>query len=607
MKRTPIKATFIAGGLLLSSHLFGSFNVDIPMHDFTIIGEYDGYATCAACHESFAPSFAEHISDIMASSHWTWTKDDGFNDNEVGKINVINNFCVAVPSNEPRCTSCHIGIGWTDDSFDLGDRMNIDCFICHDGTKTYAKVPTAAGAPVDGLDYDAIIRSFQLPDRDNCGACHFNGGGGEGVKHGTMDGSLSMPTREIDVHMGIGFTCITCHRLDGKVSNTADFFGSRHSKDTTDEQLCVDCHINGWGPNPEDGHHEAGIFPDHFDVLSCQACHVPALARGGKPTKMFWDWSTAGDYIVPEGGGKQDRVIKDDNGWIIYHSKKGTFEWGVNVVPDYVFSNGKFDHVTIGDAPVNPNGITPINTFYGGPNDGKIFPVKRFMAIQPYDAGTNQLAVPNLFPGGTNGAEDKTAGNAYWAGYNWEKALSSGMAAVGIDWVGPVGWAESEYLWIADHMVAPAEQAVTCIECHNSFGRIDFAKLGLNTGLQRFMDNKVWAGYPLEDGPEFDTGDWLGVVTVTEETLPYVYVHDLGDYIYMPNEEVLRLRRLEGLVDWAGYSFDDGPYFDTGDWLGVVYLTKDTYPWVYVFDMGRYILMPNEAVLMDGNWGYFPY
>ena len=58
-----------------------------------------------------------------------------------------------------------------------------------------------------------------------------------------------------------------------------------------------------------------------FFYFLSQTCHIPEMARGGKPTKTFWDWSTAGNRN--EDG--SDRVIKDENGWITYHSKKGTF------------------------------------------------------------------------------------------------------------------------------------------------------------------------------------------------------------------------------------------------------------------------------------------
>ena len=109
----------------------------------------------------------------------------------------------------------------------------MDCLVCHDTTGTYQKFPTGAGYPVLGeakefppgsgkiwepVDLVAIAQTVGLPDRDNCGSCHFYGGGGDGVKHGDMDDSLAVPDRELDVHMdavGEDFSCATCHGSDG--------------------------------------------------------------------------------------------------------------------------------------------------------------------------------------------------------------------------------------------------------------------------------------------------------------------------------------------------------------------------------------------------------
>jgi len=52
---------------------------------------------CLECH-------SESATDIMMTTHWTWeyTTEDS---QTLGKNNVINNYCVAVDSNWPRCTS----------------------------------------------------------------------------------------------------------------------------------------------------------------------------------------------------------------------------------------------------------------------------------------------------------------------------------------------------------------------------------------------------------------------------------------------------------------------------------------------------------------------
>ena len=60
---------------------------------------------CLECHE-------EAGDEIIASRHWNWAEaPSSVAEGKVnlGKKNIINNFCIAVPSNYPRCTSCHIG------------------------------------------------------------------------------------------------------------------------------------------------------------------------------------------------------------------------------------------------------------------------------------------------------------------------------------------------------------------------------------------------------------------------------------------------------------------------------------------------------------------
>ena len=55
--------------------------------------------------------------------------------------------------------------------------------------------------------------SVRATTRENCGKCHFDGGGGNGVKHGDLDESLYFPQRTLDVHMGgkHNLQCSDCH------------------------------------------------------------------------------------------------------------------------------------------------------------------------------------------------------------------------------------------------------------------------------------------------------------------------------------------------------------------------------------------------------------
>lgn len=53
---------------------------------------------------------------------------------------------------------------------------------------------------------------------------------------------------------------------------------------------------------------------------------------------------------------------------------------------------------------------------------------------------------------------------------------------------------------------------------------------------------------------------------------------------------------------WAGYPVEDGIYANTGDFLG--YLSIVYAPWVYSFDLGTFIYLPESAVQPNGAWMY---
>ena len=76
---------------------------------------------CLGCH-------TEAAAQVQQSIHWTWEYHHPKTGQVLGKKRVINSFCGNVASNEPRCTSCHAGYGWTDEkTFDFKAQANVDC------------------------------------------------------------------------------------------------------------------------------------------------------------------------------------------------------------------------------------------------------------------------------------------------------------------------------------------------------------------------------------------------------------------------------------------------------------------------------------------------
>ncbi len=191
---------------------------------------------CLECHKTAAEEMAR-------TAHWNWEGDPvqvpGHEEPvRIGKKTLVNNFCIGVQSNWPACTSCHAGYGWMDETFDFSQEENVDCLVCHDQSGTYVK--TQGGLPATGVDLVVAAGSVGAPTRENCGSCHFKGGGGDAVKHGDLDSSLIYPRARIDVHMGKhDMICTDCHRTEGHLIEGRSV---SVSIDLEHQIACVDCH-----------------------------------------------------------------------------------------------------------------------------------------------------------------------------------------------------------------------------------------------------------------------------------------------------------------------------------------------------------------------------
>jgi hypothetical protein len=218
----------------------------------------------------------------------------------------------------------------------------------------------------------------------------------------------------------------------------------------------------------------AAIVNNHSEKVACQTCHIPAMARGGVATKMLWDWSAAGRKDA-EG---KPIVLKDAKGHTIYDSKKGAFELGENVIPEYVWFNGEVTYTLLGDKVKKVPGFAPINRFGGSATDGKsrIWPVKVFRGVQPYDPVSESLVIPHTY--GTDPA-------SYAVSYNWEMAIAAGMADAGAPFSGKVDFIKTQMLWPLNHMVAPRSGTLTCKECHNRVGGFSEGRMKSVPGLKK--------------------------------------------------------------------------------------------------------------------------
>ena len=452
-------------GILVVSQAYGGQN-----HAEFITGPFKNgpevTKKCMECHDQEAKAF-------MKSVHWNWAKKQTVNGKtlELGKKNALNNFCVAVPSNWPRCTSCHAGYGWKDGAFDFSKAENVDCLVCHDTTGTYKKFPSGAGHPVypgekkefpkgkvwEPVDLVKVAQSVGKPTRAACGSCHFYGGGGDRVKHGDLDSTLTNPTQDIDTHMGgkLKMTCEACHKggdhsIKGEAVSVSVGSGTRIMG-------CTDCH--------KANVHKNGMLNNHAKKVACQTCHIPTFAKA-KPTKTWWDWSTAGKDVKPED------IKKDKYGEKLYDKMKGDFTWEKDVIPTYFWYNGSVERVLLGEK-IEPSKVVKLSAAKGDRKDpnAKIFPFKVMKGKQPYDAENKTVAVVNTFG-------PPTSESAYWVKFDWNKAIEAGMKSVGQPYSGKYGWIETSMVWPVNHMVVPKDKALKCNDCHGAKGRMDWKALG---------------------------------------------------------------------------------------------------------------------------------
>jgi octaheme c-type cytochrome (tetrathionate reductase family) len=407
---------------------------------------------CVTCH-------VEAEEQLKKTIHWTWLSpydDTG----ETGKAGYsVNNFCVSANKmQDVECSNCHIG--WN------GKESSVNCLKCHsqkdvhwhDAFHDYKSFKESGDIEIADDIQKTIqdaVKSIGLPLRRNCGACHFNGGGGEAVKHGDLDNSLVSPQKALDVHMGVdsqNFSCTRCHttighQIAGRVYSTP---ASAHRHSLVDDDLapkimCESCHT----AKPHKNDHKAN---DHTDKVACQACHIPQFARE-HPTEMWWDWSKAGK--VKDGKHYQEKGEFDR---FVYKSHKGEFRWAQNVVPEYYWYNGSIRTLTLKDK-INPNDA-PVRVSWpvGNRDDqnSRIFPFKIHRGKQPYDKKNQNLLAPLL-------SEEV---NGYWKTLDWEDSVTRGMAIMNIPYSGEMDFIETAYVYPTTHTVIPKDKTLACNACH---------------------------------------------------------------------------------------------------------------------------------------------
>ncbi|MBZ0156740.1 MAG: tetrathionate reductase family octaheme c-type cytochrome [Alphaproteobacteria bacterium] len=426
---------------------------------------------CLQCHEKQA-------EDFMKTSHYKWkgaprsVKGMENSKDEYGKANLLNNFCTDVEGGSRAfCVKCHAGYGWVENAKLPAEKSKVDCLICHAKEGNYKK---GLGGEVDKdlfargkINLEKAAQSVSLPNRDNCGVCHFFGGGGDAVKHGDMDSSLSKPGKEHDVHMGgpTDMTCQACHTVkEHSISGASLFLATNDGRVS-----CEDCHRD---PHKDSTAHK--VLARHQKTVACQTCHIPAFAKA-QATKMSWDWSTVGKDIED---------IKEEFGKETYAKHKGDFTWGMNVTPTYAWYNGKMERYLKGEKIKDPRKVLYLSKPVGDIKDpdAKIYPFKVHTGKQPMDSQYKYLSIFQNFGG-------------LWSHYNWEKALTDGARTSGLPYSGKHEFIPTAFYGSINHEIAPKEKALKCGDCHFGINkRLDWKTLG-------------YTGDPMRVGSRFSAKD----------------------------------------------------------------------------------------------------
>ncbi len=432
MRRQLVSRTlpFLLGALLLTTFQPGPAHALEP--HLRIKGlfrtERDVTVKCLECHR-------DQAGEIRRSSHWSWKRQRNINGKQTwfGKKDSLTGFGIDVGSNPERCMACHISIPPHDINLETAGPDMVNCLVCHDTTNTYR--PGAPPEKIAGLDLLSLARSAGIPSIRNCTACHFADCGLAGTDHTAAPGQK-------DVHMAReGFRCQTCHLRSGHTLSRAT---------GTEQTGCVTCHT--------DAPHTLTELNSHGRTIACQTCHIPVYGASS-PTLISWNWVMAGKTAP--------LFRKEPDGTNTTLFNRNGVRTGTNLIPAYLWDDGSDIIYTRGKR-VRPESLTILQKPADRGAASKIAPFKRVYATQLYDAKYRYLISPVL----------AAEGPELFPASGWNEIAATGMKAIVLPYSGQYGFVPTVSFKRINHGVAPAENALDCLECHGASGRMRWDRLG---------------------------------------------------------------------------------------------------------------------------------
>ncbi|MDW7772012.1 MAG: hypothetical protein SCH71_03885 [Desulfobulbaceae bacterium] len=433
---------------------------------------------CLECHK-------QRASEVLQSTHWTWERHRMVNGRQVmyGKKDSLAAFALDVASNPTRCLRCHISSTPEISVFEQGAPADVDCLVCHDTTGVYVR--QSEGNGLEQADFETIAHNVGKPGPVNCMACHFADCGLTGSRPDaeTKRRKLSFLT---DVHMNgeaTFFTCQTCHEYSGHLPAGA---GGHTSGMNMPGQGCISCHT----ASP----HLIMRLNQHAEFVSCSTCHIPEYASR-IPAIVNWDWVLAGRIRpVSQSLTGSETLLQDSNG----------FTSSGMIRPFNVWDDGS-DLVYTRGQRIKPQETTWLQKPAERNRGSKIAPFRILYGTQLYDAKYRYLISPLL----------SAAGEELFPGSDWDAVAREGMKAIVLPYSGEYGFAPTAAYRRLNHGVAPAANALGCMDCHGSSSRIDWEALGYDQDPWSGKQSGQPAVEPLQEN------------SITEETEPIPPVQDL--------------------------------------------------------------------------------
>jgi len=423
----------------------------VPAHALQIHQQIQGaFATsrdvtgkCLECH-------SRQADDILHSIHWTWERQRMVNGKNIryGKKEALTGFAIDIRSNPSRCLSCHISSSIQGINRDPADPADIDCIICHDTTGQYRRF---ARPVVDQKNnFLSIARQVGKPSPRNCITCHFSECGltsPDQSSGGPRTRALRMPS---DVHMtadGEGFSCRRCHE-PGKKHSFVRAMPRR--PDVLDAgQGCSTCHSAA--------PHKLDRLNRHTKTIACQTCHIPKYAVR-TPVIISWNWLLTGktSEVFQQTADHRAR-LKDRNGFTLASEIEPVYRWDNG--SDQVYQRGRR---------IQPGEVTPLQRPSDRSSASRIAPFRAVYGTQLYDAKYRYLISPLL----------SSKGVSLFSTADWNTVARQGMSALRLPYSGTFGFAPTVTYRRINHGVAPAAQALDCLDCHGRAGRMNWRELG---------------------------------------------------------------------------------------------------------------------------------